>query len=385
MRTTERKISVLLHSRAFYPQVGGLERASETLADQLTIEGLKVTVLTDTPLGTAEEIPPYRVIRRPRPGQMRALIDEADLVHVNGFSMQLVQDCMRAGKRLIWTHQGYQAICTEGNLLHGSSSCQGRLARCARLSARARGARWAARHIAELVVRRALLRVAAANVCVSHWVAARIRAPRSRVIWNPVAVSAFAADDKAPARGCFSFFGRLATEKGADVLLEALKLCRDAGHNFTVRLVGDGPQRQPLSAQAKRLGIADAVCFTGALVGQPLRQAQAKAWAVVVPSACEEAMGLVAVEAMASGTPLIVAKRGGLLEVAEGCAIDFENRATQELADAMVRMSDDDSLWRKLAAAGPERARRFDSRTIAHRYVQLYEEVLVGTIAGEAL
>jgi glycogen(starch) synthase len=372
-----RQTSVLLHSRAFYPQIGGLERVSEILAGQLTAEGLRITVLTDTPLGSAEEAGPYKVLRRPHPGQVKALVDEADVVHVNGFSVQLVRHCRRAGKPLIWTHAGFQAVCTEGNLLHGSSRCEGRLGRCAVLSARARGARWAARHVAEVIVRRALLRTAAANVCVTHSVASRIRAPRSRVISNPIDVSALAPGDKAPARGCFSFFGRLVTEKGAHVLLEALRLCREAGHRFTVRLVGDGPEREPLQAQARRLGIADAVCFTGALVAQPLRRAQAEAWVVVVPSVCEEAMGLVAVEAMATGAPLIVSRRGGLLEVAEGCAIGFENAASRELASAMIRISGDEPLWRKLASAGPERARRFDSRTIARQYVQLYDEVLV--------
>ena len=376
MNAPGRQISVLLHSRAFYPQIGGLERVGEILAGELAAEGLKVTVLTDTPLGSAAEMGPYSVVRRPPAAQVRALVDEADIVHVNGFSVQLVQHCWRAGKRPIWTHQGYQAVCTEGNLLHGPSRCDGRLARCASLSASARGVRWAVRHVAEIVVRRVLLRAAAANVCVTHWVASRIRAPRSRVIWNPVDISTLAPGDKAPARGCFSFFGRLVSEKGAHVLLQALKLCREAGHEFTARVVGDGPEKEPLQAQARRLGIAEGVCFTGALVGQPLRRAQAEAWVVVVPTVSEEAMGLVAVEAMAAGTPLIVSRRGGLLEVTEACAIDFENGAAQELAKAMVRMSSDDSLWRKLAAAGPERARRFDGRTIARRYAQLYEEVL---------
>src|SRR5215813_4246680 len=100
MRVKGRSTSVLLHSRAFYPQIGGLERVSEVLASQLTADGLKVTVLTDTPLGSAGEIGPYAIVRRPSAAQVRQLVEDADVVHVNGFSVQLVRHCRRAGRRL---------------------------------------------------------------------------------------------------------------------------------------------------------------------------------------------------------------------------------------------------------------------------------------------
>jgi glycogen synthase len=369
------KTSVLLHSRSFYPRIGGLERVSEILAGQLSADGVPVTVLTDTPLGSAEEVGPYRVVRNPPPSRVPALVEEADVVHVNGFSVQLVRHCRRSRKPLIWTHQGYQAVCTEGLLLHGRDRCDGRLSRCARLSSRTHGSWWATRHVAELAVRRFLLRYAAANVCVTQWVASRIRAPRSRVIWNPVAVSDLTPGDKTAGIGRFSFFGRLVREKGVDVLLRALKECHEAGHAFTAVIVGDGPEREPLQQLAHHLEVADAVRFAGALRGEPLRRAQEAAWVVVVPSVWEEAMGLVAVEAMAAGAPLIVSRRGGLAEVAEGCALEFENDDAHELAQAMVRMSSDASLWRRLASAAPERSRQFQSATIARSYAQLYEDV----------
>jgi glycogen synthase len=374
---SDRSIAVLLHSRAFYPQVGGLERVSQILAEQLTALGHRITVLTDTPLGSAEEVGPYRVVRGAPPSQRRQLVAEADLVHVNGFSVQLVRHCWWARKPLIWTHAGHQAICTEGNVLHGTATCGGRMGRCFSLSVRNRGLAWALLHSAELLLRRALLRTARINVCVSEWVAKRIRAPRSRVIWNPADVdSTPRAESQESVRGCFSFFGRLVPEKGAVTLIDAVHICRQQGLSITARVVGDGPELEDLRGRAAELGIGDAVVFLGTLRGQPLRQAQAQAWVVVIPTLCEEAMGLVAVEAMASGTPLIVSRRGGLVEVAEACAMPFENGQPKELAEVMARITSDGDLWRKLAQAGPQRATRFRRDVIADEYARLYAEVL---------
>lgn len=374
---SERSLSVLLHSRAFYPQIGGLERVSQMLAEQLTALGHKITVLTDTPLGDATELGPFRVVRGASRDERRALVAEADLVHVNGFSVQLVRHCWRARKPLIWTHAGHQAICVEGNLLHGKTGCGGHVGRCLLLSLRTRGSAWSLRHFAELLVRRALLRAARTNVCVTNWVAARIRAPRSRVIWNPADVGGLApSPDKSGARGRFSFFGRLVVEKGPETLLEAIKICRNSGLGVTAQMVGDGPEMQLLRQRAREMGIEDAVTFVGTLSGQSLREAQERAWVVVIPTLCEEAMGLVAVEAMATGTPLIVSRRGGLLEVAEPCAVAFENGASHELAEVMKRLESDEALWSRLSTAGPARAESFRSEVVALQYARLYEEAV---------
>jgi glycogen(starch) synthase len=371
-----RPLSVLLHSRAFHPRVGGLERSAATLANAFAELGLDVTVLTDTPLGGAEEVGPYRVVRSVDPATLTALVRNADIVQVNGFSVLLTRRCVLARTPIIWKHAGYQAICSEGNLLHADDGCRGSRLRCFRLSTLHRGGRWAVRRHTEILVRRVLLHAAAANVCVTGWVASRIRAPRSRVIWNPIDLTALMPGSKAPNRGRFSYFGRLVSEKGVLVLLEALALCRRQNHAFTASIVGDGPERALLESAASRLGVADSVRFEGTLTNEPLRRAQSEAWATVIPSLWEEAFGRVAPEAMATGTPLIVSRDGGLREIAEGCALDFANGDALGLALAMAQMGTRPSLWDALAAAGPTRAKLFDARTIAARYASLYEELL---------
>jgi glycosyltransferase involved in cell wall biosynthesis len=353
-----------------------LERVSEHLARELTNLGLQVTVLTDTPLGDAEELGPYRVVRSADRSVREALVRSADVVHVNGFSVQLAKQATMERKPIVWTHQGYQAVCPEGNLLHGAETCQGKRLRCFNLSIRHRGVTWAVRRHAEVAVRRLLLRAAAANVCVTSWVASRIRAPRSCVVWNPVDLEGLAPGSKAHGRGRFSFFGRLVPEKGVSQFLQALARCRGEGSAFTGRIVGDGPQRSALEEDTRRLGIAEAVGFEGTLTGGHLRVAQAEAWVVVVPSIWEEAFGLVAAEAMACGAPLLVSRDGGLREVAHGCALDFPNGDVGRLAEGMTRIASDECLWGQLAAAGPAEASKFDARTASRQYRRLYGEIL---------
>lgn len=373
---SDRPLSILLHSRAFYPQVGGLERVSEHLARELTNLGHQVTVLTDTPLGDAEELGPYEVVRTAGERTRTELIRRADIVHVNGFSVQLARQCITGRKPIVWTHQGYQAVCPEGNLLHGAETCQGKRLRCFNLSMRHRGVTWAVRRHAQVAVRRVLLRAAAANVCVTRWVASRIRVPRSCVVWNPVDLEGLAPGPKAHGRGRFSFFGRLVPEKGVSQFLQSLARCRGEGSAFTGRIVGDGPQRSALEEDTRRLGIAEAVSFEGTLTGGHLRAAQAEAWVVVVPSIWEEAFGLVAAEAMACGVPLLVSRDGGLREVAGSCALDFANGDAGQLAEAMARIATDGDLWTRLAAAGPVAAQRFACKAVAEQYHQVYAEAL---------
>ena len=95
------------------------------------------------------------------------------------------------------------------------------------------------------------------------------------------------------------------------MLLEAL-----AGADARVVVVGFGPERAALEAQAADLGVA--ALFTGPLEHRHLHHLLALADACVVPSVFPEAFGMVAAEAAAAGCPPVVARHSGLAEVAAG-------------------------------------------------------------------
>jgi len=108
----------------------------------------------------------------------------------------------------------------------------------------------------------------------------------------------------------FLYVGRLSPEKNVDGLIEsfAAAACRQ-----DLVLCGDGPMRAQLERQARELGIADRVHFTGLKTSRELPRYYAFARAFVLPST-REPWGLVVNEAMASGLPVIVSTRCGCAE-----------------------------------------------------------------------
>ena len=133
----------------------------------------------------------------------------------------------------------------------------------------------------------------------------------------PVAADAVAALRQARGRHIL-YFGRLSPEKGVDVLIDAA-----AAANAPLTIVGDGPQRAALEAQARALG---ARCvFTGRLNGAALWAEVEAATAVALPSVWYEIAPKSVLEAQARGKPVIATRIGGLPELVE----DGENRAAR--------------------------------------------------------
>lgn len=100
--------------------------------------------------------------------------------------------------------------------------------------------------------------------------------------------------------------------KGFDVLLDALAQLPEE----RLRLAGDGPLRDALIAQASRLGLGDRVEFLGTLPKAAVAERMRRARLVVVPSRFETS-GVVAIEALASGAPVVASRVGALPELLE--------------------------------------------------------------------
>jgi glycosyltransferase involved in cell wall biosynthesis len=110
------------------------------------------------------------------------------------------------------------------------------------------------------------------------------------------------------------FVGRLEPVKGVEHLLRAFAHVSRHHPEARLRIVGEGSQRDALSGLAKVLGLADVVEFTGWVTGDYLRQEYADATVLVMPSVWPEALGLVGVEALANGCPVIGSNNGAIPE-----------------------------------------------------------------------
>jgi glycosyltransferase involved in cell wall biosynthesis len=145
--------------------------------------------------------------------------------------------------------------------------------------------------------------------------------------------------------------GALTTGKGIDVLLEALARARP---DARLLLIGDGPQRAKLEQQARELGLAARVTFAGRMAHADVVEAYQRAACVVMPSRQPESFGLVGVEAMSHGTPVIASRAGGASEWLrdEETGLAVPPCDAPALAAAVDRLLAAPELASRLGAAG---------------------------------
>ena len=167
--------------------------------------------------------------------------------------------------------------------------------------------------------------------------------------------------------------GRLVYEKGFQIALEAMPqlIERVPGTRFLV--AGSGTHEAELRRQAEDLGLLDHGTFLGWIGDDVLHSLYPISDLCVVPSIYEP-FGLVALEAMASGCPCIVADTGGLREVVptEEVGLRFAARDPAALAEVAERVLADDELGRRLVAEAHQHVRSFDWLDVAERTAAVY-------------
>ncbi|KJS01384.1 MAG: glycosyl transferase family 1 [Peptococcaceae bacterium BRH_c4a] len=110
------------------------------------------------------------------------------------------------------------------------------------------------------------------------------------------------------------FLGRLVPEKGVQVLIEALPMIKGKHPGAVLTVAGKGPYEEDLRNLAHRLGVSDSVDFIGFVNDEGRNRLLAESSVAVFPSTYEP-FGIVALEAMAAGIPVVVSETGGLAEI----------------------------------------------------------------------
>lgn len=170
------------------------------------------------------------------------------------------------------------------------------------------------------------------------------------------------------------YAGRLSLQKGPDVFLEAAARVHARLPDLRFVLAGEGTLYPELAAQARKLGLEDAVEFTGFLDGRALAEAHARAAAFVMPSRSEP-FGLGALEALALGVPTIVSDDAGVNEVVRS-VLRFEPGNVGELADKLIALLSFPALASELSRSGLVETRRLRWDRPARTLAALYSEVV---------
>ena len=178
-----------------------------------------------------------------------------------------------------------------------------------------------------------------------------------------------------------AFAGRLVPDKGVDVLLEAFAAARHRVPDARLLVVGDGPARPRLEAEAERLGVAAAVTFAGHLDRPAMEAALDAAWVQATPSQWAEPFGNVSTEAMMRGTAVLASDLGGQSEIVDDPATGrrLPPRETDAWAAALAALLGNRDHAERVGAAARVRAQtHFSEAATTDRIVRIYGELTAG-------
>ncbi len=144
-------------------------------------------------------------------------------------------------------------------------------------------------------------------------------------------------------------------------------------------LIGEGPDFPKACQLLKNSGLEEKVIFLGEQ--KNIVEILSQTDIMLLPSE-QESFGLVALEAMACGVPVVASDAGGLPELIkhEQSGFVYPIGATEEMASAAIRLLQNEEMYRHFSAASIERARtHFNARDILRQYIDIYESVLAET------
>jgi len=366
----------VLHVGKYYPPYrGGIETVVEQLCRGLAKRGVEVTALVsnDGPRTVEETIDGVRVLRLARAAELNS----------QPLNMRLVQTLRRMRFDVLHFHTpnpvGALAVLAARHsapvvVTHHSDIVRQRLLGTPATLAQA------------LLYRRAAALIAATPKHIEHSSVLRRFASRCRVIHFPIDATPYVDaastwDEQLPvawqADPLVLFVGRLVYYKGLDVLLDALRLTERA----RLAIVGIGPLEAELRQRVVDLGIGERVKFLGAVPEGRLRALYKRARFLVLPSvAPSEAFGMVQLEAMAAGRPVISTDlKSGVPYVNRHGETGLIVPANDSLALAtgMKTLLDDEALSLSLGAAAQRRVlAEFHVDKVVDEHYRLYTNLL---------
>lgn len=360
--TRSRPMRILHLAKYYWPRSGGMERVVRDLAEGANALGHQAEVVAVRGFGEGLRRPGNSVTRtfsfgalgsqEIAPGYIAAAWRRADVIHVHHpHPLADVACLLRAGRTPVVVTQHADA---------GRSPY---------------------RQLARLVLRRAKAVVVPSPAHIA--MSSELRGFEAKVHEIP-----FGIDETrwsvvpppppgAPPRALF--IGRLQVYKGLDILLRALERVPD----LRLDIVGTGPEGPRLRTLAQALAVSDRVRWYGEYPDEDLARRMADADFLVLPSVTtQEMFGLVVLEAMAAGRPVITTAVPSAVRdvnVPGVTGLEVPLRDVGSLAHALEALAGDPERRRAMGEAGRARvAEQFTRTLMARRHVELYQQVMQG-------
>ena len=338
-------MKILLLTHAFYPHIGGLETVARVLADEFLSLGHEVQLVTPSPREVEGRVSDdartfgFPIHRQPNARTLLGLARWCDVFFQNNISLQTLWPLLFVRRPWVVAHQTWLTR------VAGSIGWRDRL-------------------------KMFLIRFGS-PVAISQAVAEPLPV-RAEIIGNPYQAALFGLRPEVARDRPLAFLGRLVSDKGMDLLLEALDILkREDGMTPILTVIGDGPERTALEAFARSHG--ERVEFVGQKTGEELVRLLNAHRVLAVPSRLAEPFGVVALEGAACGCIVVGSNLGGLPDSVGPCGLLFPNHDAPALAAALRRALTDETLRAAVAAAAPAHLERHSPRRIAERYLEVFE------------
>jgi len=170
------------------------------------------------------------------------------------------------------------------------------------------------------------------------------------------------------------FLGRMTIQKNPTLFLDVAKLVTKAQPNVQFVMAGDGGMLTELIDRACEMGLGENVIFTGKVGKREAEQLYRQADCFVMPSVSEP-FGLVALEAIAHGTPVILSRQSGAAEVIDHAfKVDFWDK--DKMADCILTVLREKPLAQQLRSEAPGILKRLNWKNQAGEVASLYKHIL---------
>lgn len=202
-----------------------------------------------------------------------------------------------------------------------------------------------------------------------------IPAEAIKVIPEPIDVERFNISSKLR-MPLILYVGSLIERKGVIYLIEALSRLASIHPSLQLVVIGKGPERERLENVVADSALTKRVAFIGSQPSDTVRKWMQRAKIFVLPS-IEEGLGVVLIEALACGTPIVASDVGGIPDVVTpDVGLLVPPASSELLAKAIDQLLRDDQLHARMSKNSRQRAEKyFDSNQIATKLITIYREV----------
>jgi glycogen synthase len=330
-------MKILVYSPSFYPNVGGLETITTNLANEFTAQGHELKLVSQTPAKDSKQFS-FEVIRQPNKKQLLELTQWCEVYFQGCVSLKGLWPLFFVNRPLVITHQTWY------RRNNGTESWQDYLKK--------------------------LVTHFATNISISQAIAKELPV-KSTIIPNSYREDMFYEMPEIQRDRELVFLGRLVSDKGVNILLDALAQLKSRGFTPRLTIIGSGPEEINLRQQVQNLELIEQVTFAGVKLEHELTKLLNAHQIMVVPSLWDEPFGIVALEGIACGCVLVGSERGGLKDAIGCCGITFPNGNLQALTEALVNLLQNPEQLARYKANAPEHLLRHQKSAIAKAYLEV--------------